>query len=88
MWIYDDDVDNNVVDDDHDHDVDDNDVDNDDVDDVDDVDVDIEAHSGVIYLKLQLEVLLLGNKTQVLRDLSGPSPLVNLYFKTNQQMVH
>ena len=39
-------------------------------------------HSGVIYLKLQFEVLVLGNKTQVLRDLSGPSPLVNLYFKT------
>ena len=39
-------------------------------------------YRGVIYLKLQLEVLLLGNKTQVLRDLSGPSPLVNLYFKT------
>ena len=26
-------------------------------------------HSGVIYLKLQFEVLVLGNKTQVLRDL-------------------
>ena len=36
-------------------------------------------HSGVKYLKLQFKVFVLGNKTQVLRDLSGPSPLVNLH---------
>ena len=38
------------------------------------------SHGDVIYMKLQSGVL--ENKTQVLRDLLGQSPLVNLYFKT------
>ena len=31
-------------------------------------------HSGVIYLKLQFEVLVLGNKTQVLRSFGAKPP--------------
>ena len=32
-------------------------------------------HGEVKYLKRQIRVLLLGNKTRVLRDLSGPCQL-------------
>ena len=36
----------------------------------------------MMYLVCSVEYSVLGNKTQVLRDLSGPSPLVNLFCKT------
>ena len=34
-----------------------------------------------------MEYFFLGNKTQMLKDLSGPSPLVNLFFKTKTKKI-